>query len=256
MEEKVVVITGASSGIGLALARLAGNNGYKVAISARRKKLIEQIAIEIGKNALPIVTDVTRRKDMEYLRDMTVKEYGHIDIWVNNAGRATVKSILELTDKDFDEIINVNLRSFFYGIQTIIPYFQQRGKGHLINNSSFLGRVPYLPFTSLYSAAKSAVNTLTTHIRNDLREKYPYVYVSLVMLGRVRTEAHLHAIGATPLEQPEPSNAWDNSQSAEEAAQTIMTLIEHPVPEIYGSRTLAEMARLYYQDIDTFEKMR
>jgi NADP-dependent 3-hydroxy acid dehydrogenase YdfG len=254
MNRKVIVITGASGGIGAALAKQLGTWGHQVVIAARRKTELRQVAEQAGAKALSVVTDVTLRKDMEHLRDIAIKNFGYIDVWINNAGRGTAKRVMELTDGDFDELINVNLKSVFYGMQTIIPHFQQRGKGHLINISSFLGRVPYLPFTSIYSAAKSAVNALTGNLRTDLKEAYPDIHVSLVMPGIVSTEFSRHAIGAKPSAHPDRRKIRENSQSADEVANIITSLIEKPVDEIYSNPGLANLARLYYTDKAAFEE--
>src|SRR5437867_531675 len=137
-----------------------------------------------------MITDVTRRSDLEHLRDLALKKYGHVDVWMNNAGRGITKSVMELTDQEFDDTLSVVLRSAFYGMRTIVPHFQERGRGHLINVSSFLGRVPLVPFRSIYSASKSAVNSLTASLRMDLKANYPNIHVSLVMPGIVDTNFH------------------------------------------------------------------
>src|SRR2546426_1744135 len=154
MTGKVVVITGASSGIGAALTRQLASEGHQLVIAARRESELKQVAAETGSKAIPVVTDVTRRRDLENLRDSALKKHGHIDVWVNNAGRGITKTVMELTDHEFDSIIDVVLKSVFYGTQTIVPHFQERGEGHLINISSFLGRVPLVSNRSIYSAAK------------------------------------------------------------------------------------------------------
>src|SRR5713101_9892483 len=188
MTETVAVITGASSGIGEALAKQLGARGHKLVLGARRENELNQVAHDIGLNAVPVITDVTRRKDVEHLRDIALQQFGHVDIWVNNAGRGITKSVMELTDKEFDEIVAVVLKSVFYGMQTIVPHFEERGEGHLINVSSFLGRVPLISYRSIYSAMKSAVNVLTANLRVDLKTKYPGIHVSTVMPGVVDTD--------------------------------------------------------------------
>ena len=115
MDKKVIVITGASSGIGAALARLFGSQGHSLVLAARREERLKEIAREFGSRALPVVTDVTKRKDVERLRDMALKEFGHIDVWVNDAGRGVTKTVMELTDGELDEMLNVNFKSVFYG---------------------------------------------------------------------------------------------------------------------------------------------
>ena len=139
---KVVVVTGASAGIGAALARALGARGDCVVLAARHREELERLAREIGDHALAVPTDVTVRADVERLRDAALERFGHVDVWVNNAGRGIVRPALELTDEDFDEIMAVNVKSALYGAQAIVPHFRSRGRGHLINVSSFLGRVP------------------------------------------------------------------------------------------------------------------
>jgi short-subunit dehydrogenase len=99
-------------------------------------------------------------------------------------------------------MMSVNLKSVLYGMQAIVPYFQQEGKGHVINVSSFLGRVPLVTFRSIYSAAKAALNVLTANLRMDLQEHYPDIHVSLVMPGMVLTDFHKNALGGASQRRP------------------------------------------------------
>src|SRR6266581_2849761 len=250
---KVVVITGASSGIGAALTRQLASQGHQLVIAARRESELKQVAAETGSKAIPVVTDVTRRRDLENLRDFALKKNGHIDVWVNNAGRGITKTVMELTDHEFDSIIDVVLKSVFYGTQTIVPHFQERGEGHLINISSFLGRVPLVSNRSIYNAAKSAVNVLTANLRMDLKAKYPQIKVSLVLPGIVDTDFHRVAGTATEVKagsQVGPQRV----QSADEVATQIASLIAHPVAELYTNPALSELPRQYYADVEAFEE--
>ncbi|HVP07615.1 MAG TPA: SDR family oxidoreductase, partial [Candidatus Acidoferrum sp.] len=185
MNQKVVVITGASSGIGAELAQQLGKQEHPVVLAARREAELKAVARESGGQALPVVCDVTKKGEVERLMETALKTFGRIDVWVNNAGRGISRAVLELTDEDVDEMVAVNLKSALYGMQVIIPYFQQRGEGHLINVSSFLGRVPLASIRSVYSAAKAALNSLTANLRMDLARTYPGIKVSLVMPGVV-----------------------------------------------------------------------
>lgn len=190
MDSKVVVITGASSGIGAALAKNLGAKGHRLVMAARREELLKQVAKETRTKAIPVVTDVTRRSDVEHLRDVALAQFGHVDVWVNNAGRGITKPVMDLTDDEVNEILQVALKSVLYGMQTIIPHFQERGDGHLINVSSFLGRVPLVSSRSIYNASKSGVNVLTANLRMDLKARYPRIHISLVMPGIVDTDFH------------------------------------------------------------------
>ena len=132
-------------------------------------------------------------------------------------------------------------------------HFRERGGGHLINVSSFLGRVPFVPFRSAYSAAKAALNILTSNVRMDLHATHPGIHVSLVMPGPVTTEFALNARGGPPGGTPPPGGAF-RPQSAEEVAQAIAGVIEKPVPELYTTPMLADLARRYYEDVGAFEE--
>lgn len=124
MASKVVVVTGASSGIGAALAIRLGRKKYDLVLAARRERELNEVASRSGTNALVVKTDVTKRVDVERLRDEAIRKYGRVDVWINNAGRGITKPVLSLTDQDVDDILSVVLKSVVYGMQTIIPYFE------------------------------------------------------------------------------------------------------------------------------------
>lgn len=129
---------------------------------------------------------------------MAKGEFGHVDVWINNAGRGIGRSVLELTDDDFDEMMSVNVKSAIYGMQVVIPHFKERGRGHLINVSSFLSRVPFVTFRAAYSAAKAALNILTANLRMELKAAYPEIHISIVMPGTVATDFSKNALWGTP----------------------------------------------------------
>src|SRR2546422_11398655 len=129
MTGKVVVITGASSGIGAALTRQPASQGHQLVIAARRESELKQVAAETGSKAIPVVTDVTRRRDLENLRDFALKKHDHIDVWVNNAGRGITKTVMELTDHEFDSIIDVVLKSVFSEPRRLFRISKSEGKG-------------------------------------------------------------------------------------------------------------------------------
>jgi short-subunit dehydrogenase len=245
---KVIVITGASGGIGAELARQLGAQGHRLVLAARRQKELEEVAGPLG--AVAVVTDVTRRADVEALRDRALAACGSIDVWINNAGRGINKKVLDLTDADFDEMMTVNTKSALYGMQAVVPYFQQRGAGHLINVSSFLGRVPMASFRSVYSASKAALNSLTTNLRMDLQQDYPNLHVSIVMPAMVATDFHQNALGGLPNVSLPPGAP--QAQSVEEVAAAIVRLVEHPVPEIYTNPASPAFARRFFDSLGAF----
>lgn len=252
MEPKVVVVTGASSGIGASLVRNLGTRGHKLVLAARRESLLKEVADETEAETLTVVTDVTQRKDMEHLRDAAIERFGHVDVWINNAGRGTNQTVMEVTDQEFQAVIDVVLKSVLFGMQAIVPHFQQRGTGQIINVSSTLGRVPFVTYRSVYSAAKSAVNILTANLRVDLMSKYPGIHVSLVLPGIVDTD--FHSVAKTPMRMKAGERVGNAVVlSAVEVAEQISSLLEKPVPEMYIPAGAAELAKQYYQDVGAFE---
>jgi short-subunit dehydrogenase len=263
-KSRVIVITGASGGIGAALARKLATEGARLVLAARREAELERVAAEArdlgAAGALPVVADVTVREKVFELRDRAIEEFGEIDVWVNNAGRGITRSVLDLTDRDVDEMVTVNLKSAIYGMQAAARYFIERGAGHLINVSSFLGRVPIATPRSAYSAAKAALNSLTANLRMDLRG-YPDIHVSLIMPGMVATDFARHALGdarppmnAPAANAPQAGQATHMVQTADEVAAYIADVIRHPVAEVYTNPASVEAARRYYADVGAFER--
>src|SRR5436190_4104988 len=245
---KSIVITGASAGIGAAIARRLGRDGNNLALAARRADLLQGVARASAPDAIAVATDVTRREDVERLRDEALRAFGAVDVWINNAGRGISRSVLDLTDADLDEMMLINVKSALYGMQAVVPYFLERGRGHLINISSFLGRVPIAAHRSAYNAAKAALNALTANLRADVGGKG--VEVSLVMPGLVSTEFARNVIGTPSAAPPQwtPNTAM-KPQTPEEVADAVADLIEHPRAEIYTNPASPEMARRYFDDL-------
>jgi NADP-dependent 3-hydroxy acid dehydrogenase YdfG len=234
MQNKVVAITGASSGIGAALAELVATQGASVALIARREDALRAVAARCGERALPIVADVTDRAQVKRAVHDTLHRFGRLDVWVNNAGRGITRPPSELTDEDVDDMMRVNVKSVLYGMQEVLPVFKAGGAGHVINISSMLGRVPFATFRSAYSASKHYVNALTAMFRDEVRQTHPGIQISLVSPGVVRTEFGLNAQYGGP-----DSRQLPGGQSAEEVAAVIADVIARPSPDVYtrpGSR--------------------
>ena len=250
MTGKVIVITGASAGIGAATARLLVGRGDKVVLAARRETELNQVAAECGAGALAVVTDVTRRSQVEHLRDAAMQAFGQVDVWINNAGRAVTSQVLDLTDDDFDQMMLINVKSALYGMQAILPYFKESGRGHLINISSALARVSFASYRSAYSAAKAALNSLTANLRMDLHITYPNIHVSAVMPPMVNTDFAKNALHGTP---SGGYHGGPDVQTPEQTAAAIAALIDSPRGEIYTDPGQAEMVAGYFADVDAFE---
>jgi short-subunit dehydrogenase len=247
---KIIVITGASAGIGAILAKKLAARGDQLMLAARSAKELNQLARSCGRDTFAFTTDVTRRQDVNRLRDEALRTFEHVDVWINNAGRGITRNVLDLTDDDIDEMMAVNVKSALYGMQAIIPHFKERGQGQLINVSSMLGRIPFATFRSAYNASKSALNALTANLRMDLRNEYPNIHVSLVMPGAVSTGFAGNALHAPENVVPVPF-----AQTADEVAEVMINLIDNPQPEIYTNPAVQlEQVKRYYSDVAAFEE--
>jgi len=254
-EQKVVVITGASSGIGAAVARELGRRGHALVLAARGETALRQLADEIGGRTLVVRADVTRRGDVERIRDEALGEFGRVDVWINNAGRGISRKVMELTDSDLDEMMAINVKAPLYGAQAIVPHFQQRGSGHLINVSSFLGRVPIAAVRSAYNAAKHALNALTANLRMELRAAGDTgIHVTTLMPGIVETPFAANALGAAPGTSTMRLSGPMASQTAEEVATIIADVVDHPRPDVYTNPAHPDLAKSYYADVAAFEE--
>lgn len=246
---KSIVITGASAGIGEVLAKELAKRGDYLMLAARRAKELNSLARFCGRDTYAYTTDVTRRQDVNRLRDEALRTFENVDVWINNAGRGITRSVMELTDDDIDQMIAVNVKSALYGMQAIVPHFMERGQGHLINVSSMLSRIPFASFRSAYNASKSALNSLTANLRMDLQAEYPKINVSLVIPGAVSTDFSANALHA-----PEGASPLIGAQTPEEVASVIMDLIDNPRPEVYTNPSIqVEQVKSYYSDIAEFE---
>jgi NADP-dependent 3-hydroxy acid dehydrogenase YdfG len=241
MPTPIIVITGASAGIGAGLAELLGSMGKRLVLVARRKAELEAVAQRAGGHALPVVADVTRRSDVERVVSTTLAHFGGIDVWVNNAGRGISRKVSELSDEDVDEMVLVNVKSALYGMQAVLPHFRERNAGQIINVSSMLGRVPFAPIRSAYSAAKHALNALTANLRMELAETHPNIHVTSVHPGIVATDFGLNAKHGGP-----DSRRMPGAQSVEEVARVIAEVIEHPRADVYTRPEARQMVAGYF----------
>jgi short-subunit dehydrogenase len=245
MKDKVIVITGASEGIGAVTAELLAKRGARVVLAARRVDKLAEVRARIGDNALTVVTDVTLRSDNENLRDQAIAKFGGIDVWINNAGRGISRPVAELTDDDVDAMLTTNFKSVLYGIQTVLPHFRERGRGHVIAVSSMLGRIPFAPIRSAYSAAKAAVSSIMTSLRLELRPQFPGIHVSTVYPGVVATD-----FGTRALHGGVDSRTLPMAQPVGEVATVIADLIEQPRAEVYTRPEMRELVARYFSAED------
>jgi len=244
MEGKVIVITGASSGIGAALAELVASRGMSVALAARREAELKKVAARCGERALPIRADVTERDQVRRVAREALDRFGRVDVWVNNVGRGITRLPSELTDSDLDEMMRVNVKSALYGIQEILPHFTSRGEGHIITISSILGRVPFAVHRSAYNGAKHFLNALIANLRSEIGERHPGIRFSLVSPGAVLTEFRRNALyaGADPAALPD-------AQRASEVAEVIAEVIESGRPDVYTRAGTHDRVVRYFDEL-------
>ena len=184
----VVVITGASSGLGEAAARRLSANGAAVVLGARRMDRLTALAGELtsrGGQALALDTDVTRRDQVKRLADAAVERYGRLDVMINNAGLMPQSLLERLKIDEWNRMIDVNIKGVLYGIAAALPYMQQQKSGHFINVSSVAGH-KVRPGGTVYSATKHAVRVISEGLRQEVK---PYnIRTTVISPGAVDTE--------------------------------------------------------------------
>jgi NADP-dependent 3-hydroxy acid dehydrogenase YdfG len=188
IENKVVVITGASSGLGEATARRLSSEGATVVLGARRADRLGSLVKELekaGGKAIAVTTDVVHRDQVQALVDAAVKAYGRVDVMVNNAGLMPQAPLERLKVEEWDRMIDVNIKGVLYGIAAALPYMKEQKAGHFINVSSVAGhRVG--PGFAVYAATKHAVRALSEGLRQEVK---PYnIRTTVISPGAVATE--------------------------------------------------------------------
>ncbi len=244
MSEQVVVITGASSGIGAALAVELAERQDRVVLVARRAEALAAVAEQCQGRAHPVVADMTRRADVQRVVADAMTAFGRIDAWVNNVGQGITRAPSELTDEDIDEVMRVNVKSALYGMQAVLPHFKARGSGHIVNVSSMLGRIPFAIPRSAYCGAKHFLNALTATIREEVQATHPGIQFSLVSPGVVRTDFGLNARHGGP-----DSRTFPGSQSAEKVAQVIAAVLVTRAPDVYTRLGAQARVAEYYASV-------
>jgi NADP-dependent 3-hydroxy acid dehydrogenase YdfG len=188
IEGKVVVITGASSGLGEAAARHLSAQGAVVVLGARRVDRIQSLAGELnakGGKALAVATDVTHRDQVQRLVDTAVQKFGRIDVMINNAGLMPHSPLDRLKVDEWDRMIDVNIKGVLYGIAAALKHMKQQKFGHLINVSSVAGH-KVTPAGAVYAATKHAVRALSEGLRQEVK---PYnLRTTIISPGAVATE--------------------------------------------------------------------
>ena len=185
---KVVVITGASSGLGEAAARRLAALGAPVVLGARRRERLEALAADLtggGARAVAVTTDVTDRAQVQRLVDAAVTTYGRVDVMINNAGLMPQSPLGRLKTSEWDRMIDVNIKGVLYGIAAALPYMERQKAGHFINVSSVAGH-KVRAGGAVYSATKHAVRVISEGLRQEVK---PFgIRTTVISPGAVDTE--------------------------------------------------------------------
>ena len=186
--DKVVAITGASSGIGAATARRLAARGAAVVLGARRTECLDALADQIraaGGRAGTVTVDVTRAGDLQRLVETAVHEHGRLDVLIGNAGIGPISPMTARRRADWDAMIDVNLRGVLHGIDAALPVFEKQGRGHFVTIVSTAG-LKIVPTMAVYAATKNAVRTLLEGLRQESTDGV--LKTTAISPGVVRTE--------------------------------------------------------------------
>ncbi|MFJ3484853.1 SDR family oxidoreductase [Pseudomonas sp. NPDC090202] len=226
IQGKVVVITGASSGLGESTARHLAKLGAKVVLGARRQERMDVIVQGIkaaGGQASAYTIDVTRREDLVALVQHAVEDFGKVDVIINNAGLMAISPIAELRIDEWDRMIDINVKGVLYGIAAALPLFQAQGFGHIINISSVAGIKVFSPGGSVYSGTKYAVRAISDGLRHEVGGK---IRTTTIEPGAVDSELKFgsgHQPSADVVQE-----FYKQAIPAESVARAIAYAIEQP----------------------------
>ena len=226
IQNKVIAITGASSGIGKATAELLTNQGAKVVLGARRTDRLKTIVEDIehnGGQATYMEVDVTRREDLIKFTALSVERFGRLDVMINNAGISQLYKMEELDIEGWEQMIDVNLKGTLYGIAAALPIFKEQGSGHLINVISTAG-ISIVPTMGVYAGTKNAVRTISEALRQESQGRWRVTgispgYVATEFASNIKNEEVRNTI---------QQNADQMAIPAETVARAIVYAIEQP----------------------------
>lgn len=181
--DKVILVTGASSGIGAGIARELGRAGAKLVLGARRTDRLEELAAEIGGGPLVRRLDVTDRADVAAFAAAARERFGRVDVIVNNAGIMPLSAMASLKVEEWDRMVDVNIKGVLHGIAAVLPEMTARGSGHIVNIAS-IGALQVFPMAAVYCATKFAVRAIS----DGLRQEHDTIRVTCIHPGVVESE--------------------------------------------------------------------
>jgi short-subunit dehydrogenase len=216
---KVVVVTGASMGIGLAIAKLFADQGAKVVMLSRDAARAEAARLQSGhpESTVALACDVRHREEIDRVIGLTLHHFGRLDVWVNNAAQGLLDSIAQMEMAAARDVFETNFFGMLMAMQAVIPVMTQQGSGTIINISSVAGHVP-VPFLAIYSATKFAMNAVGKAARLELKDKG--IHVMTVCPGYVNTDFGANAIRGREMKTVRPSST--RGISAERVAKAVL----------------------------------
>jgi short-subunit dehydrogenase len=228
LKDKVVLITGASAGIGLATARSLAAAGAKVALAARSTDKLTQLAEELqrdGQAALVVPTDMRNQAEVAQLVETTVQHYGQIDVLINNAGQAVAGTVAEVDVDQFQQVIELNVLGPIYAMQASVPKMREHGGGIIINVSSMVSKM-HLPGLGGYAATKAALNMLSDTARGELAPDN--IRVITIYPRMTATDFGRNSLGNRQMRQQQRGSAAPGMviDSAEYVAEKILEAIQ------------------------------
>ncbi len=229
ISKQVIVITGASSGIGLMTARMAAERGACVVLAARNAGALQELEDEIcqrGGSAIAVETDVSQRDQVESLARAAVAKYGRIDTWVNNAGLSIVGRLRDISEDDLRQLFDINFWGLVYGSLTAASYLEREG-GAIVNLGSIASDVS-IPLQGMYSATKHAVKGFTDALRMELEEEELPISLTLIKPASIDTPFPQHARNYMPREPRLPDPVYPPA----EVARAILYAAEHKCRDI------------------------
>ncbi|MCT8394976.1 SDR family oxidoreductase [Weissella soli] len=230
VENKVVVITGASSGIGEATAKLLASRGAKVVLGARRADRLTSLATTIGENASYQVTDVSKYQDVEQLVTFAYEKYGRVDVLYNNAGVMPQGFLREGKLKSYQKMLDINVMGVLHGITAVLPIMEQQKDGLIITTDSVAGHVVY-PGSAVYNGTKYAVRAIMEGLRQEERDFG--IRSTIISPGAVATEL-IQSVDNRVIEEAlqdlyDPKNSGSmNSLAADDIANAVLYAIDQP----------------------------
>lgn len=195
VENKVAIITGSGRGIGKAIALALAKEGCNVAVTARTSNEINQVAKEIkelGIEVLAVKADVSKSTDVRNLVKKTIRKFGRIDILVNNAGIVVIKPLVETTEKEWDDVININLKGAYLCSKEVLPYMIKQGNGVIVSISSGAGHYTFKNL-SAYCASKFGLLALTGSLAKEVNNYGIRIFA--ICPGRVSTDMQIQFVG-------------------------------------------------------------